>query len=105
MGFDHWAVFMDALDGHRDRIHGLFETILSPTQGDSRETGEVKWFNVSKGFGFIRRENGEEIFVHFRSLRGPNQDRRQLREGQKVSFVVGQSEKGPQAEQVETLHH
>jgi CspA family cold shock protein len=75
------------------------------TPTESRETGEVKWFNGSKGFGFIRRENGEEIFVHFRSIRGSNQHRRQLREGQKVSFVVGQSDKGPQAEQVEALPH
>ena len=73
-----------------------------PADGD-REHGEVKWFNVSKGFGFIRRDNGEEIFVHFRSLRGPNRDRRQLKEGQRVSFVVADSEKGPQAEEVEPL--
>ena len=70
---------------------------------DSREEGEIKWFNVSKGFGFIRRDSGEEIFVHFRSIRGPNRDRRQLRDGQRVSFVVADSEKGPQAEEVETL--
>ncbi len=70
---------------------------------DGREEGEIKWFNVSKGFGFIRRQNGEEIFVHFRSIRGPNRDRRQLRDGQRVSFVVVDSDKGPQAEDVEAL--
>jgi CspA family cold shock protein len=63
-----------------------------------RERGTVKWFNVSKGFGFIVRENGEEIFVHFRSIRG--EGRRGLRDGQSVSFVVAQSDKGPQAEDV-----
>jgi CspA family cold shock protein len=66
-----------------------------------REEGEVKWFNVTKGFGFISRENGEEIFVHFRSIRG--EGRRSLRDGQRVTFVVTDSDKGPQAEDVEGL--
>ncbi|MAT91797.1 MAG: cold-shock protein [Halioglobus sp.] len=69
----------------------------APLEGD-REHGKVKWFNVSKGFGFIIRENGEEIFVHFRSIRGSG--RRSLRDGQTVSFVVADSDKGPQAEDV-----
>jgi CspA family cold shock protein len=68
-----------------------------------REEGEVKWFNVSKGFGFIVRENGEEIFVHFRSIRGDASDRRSLRDGQRVAFTLAQSDKGPQAEDVEPL--
>lgn len=63
-----------------------------------REFGKVKWFNVSKGFGFIIKDDGEEIFVHFRSIRG--EGRRGLRDGQRVSFVVADSEKGPQAEDV-----
>lgn len=71
----------------------------STTASGPRERGKVKWFNVSKGFGFIVRENGEEIFVHFRSIRGDG--RRGLRDGQAVSFVVAQSDKGPQAEDVE----
>ena len=66
-----------------------------------REEGTVKWFNVSKGFGFITKENGDEIFVHFRSIRG--EGRRSLRDGQTVSFVEAQSDKGPQAEDVEPL--
>ena len=66
-----------------------------------REEGEVKWFNVTKGFGFITRDNGEEIFVHFRSIRG--EGRRSLRDGQRVSYVVTDSDKGPQAEDVEGL--
>ena len=53
---------------------------------------------MSKGFGFIIRDNGEEIFVHFRAIQGNN--RRGLRDGQPVSFVVKQSDKGPQAEDV-----
>ncbi len=63
-----------------------------------RENGQVKWFNVSKGFGFITKDDGEEIFVHFRSIRG--EGRRSLSDGQRVSFVVAQSDKGPQAEDV-----
>lgn len=63
-----------------------------------RAQGTVKWFNVSKGFGFIVMDGGEEIFVHFRSIRG--EGRRALRDGQRVSFVVAQSDKGPQAEDV-----
>ena len=66
------------------------------------EEGEVKWFNVSKGFGFIRRENGEEIFVHFRSIVGSKQGRRGLRDGQPVRFRVAETDKGPQAEDVES---
>lgn len=63
-----------------------------------RERGAVKWFNVSKGFGFIVKDDGEEIFVHFRSIRG--EGRRGLRDGQRVNFIVSQSDKGPQAEDV-----
>jgi len=67
----------------------------------AREQGQVKWFNVSKGFGFITKDDGEEIFVHFRSIRG--EGRRSLRDGQRVSFIVAQSDKGPQAEDVEGM--
>lgn len=70
----------------------------SPAEDTARERGTVKWFNISKGFGFIVKDDGEEIFVHFRSIRG--EGRRGLRDGQKVSFVVAQSDKGPQAEDV-----
>lgn len=67
----------------------------------NREQGKVKWFNVSKGYGFVTRPSGEEIFVHFRSIRGKG--RKMLREGQTVEYVVGDGEKGPQAEDVETV--
>jgi cold shock protein len=70
-----------------------------PSTGDAkRDQGSVKWFNASKGFGFIVMDDGEEIFVHFRSIRG--EGRRGLRDGQRVSFIVAQSDKGPQAEDV-----
>lgn len=73
----------------------------APASNGPREEGTVKWFNVSKGFGFITKENGEEIFVHFRSIRGDG--RRALRDGQTVTFVEAQTDKGPQAEDVEPL--
>lgn len=66
-----------------------------------RESGTVKWFNRSKGFGFIIRDNGGEIFVHYRSIRAEGGDRRPgLRDGQNVSFVAVESPKGWQAEDV-----
>ncbi len=66
-----------------------------------RESGKVKWFNANKGFGFITRENGEDVFVHFRSIRGKGH--RVLRDGQRVEFVVSDGEKGLQAEDVEVI--
>lgn len=69
-----------------------------------RETGTVKWFNRTKGFGFVIRESGEEIFVHQRSIRftgeGDNRRRPALRDGQSVTFIVAEREKGLQAEDV-----
>ena len=67
----------------------------------NRETGTVKWFNDAKGFGFISRENGEDVFVHFRSIQ--SQGFKSLQEGQKVSFTVTQGQKGLQADAVEAL--
>lgn len=63
-----------------------------------REQGIVKWFNDSKGFGFIQRSTGEDIFVHFRAIQGDGY--RSLRENQKVEFVVTEGPKGLQAEEV-----
>jgi len=60
-----------------------------------QERGTVKWFNAAKGFGFITRENGEDIFVHFRSIQGKGH--RSLGEGQAVIFSVTDGEKGLQA--------
>ncbi len=63
-----------------------------------KETGIVKWFNAAKGFGFIQRENGEDVFVHFSAIEATGY--RTLDEGARVSFVVRQGPKGLQAEQV-----
>ena len=61
----------------------------------NQESGTVKWFNAAKGFGFITRENGEDVFVHFRSIQGKGH--RSLGEGQKVIFSVTEGDKGLQA--------
>ncbi|GGB88579.1 hypothetical protein GCM10011352_13240 [Marinobacterium zhoushanense] len=71
------------------------------SENDDREEGTVKWFNVSKGFGFITRSNGDDVFVHFRNIRG--RGHRSLTEGQRVRFNVHQSDKGLQAEDVSIL--
>lgn len=66
-----------------------------------RETGTVKWFNATKGYGFIAREQGGDIFVHFSAIRGEGY--RSLDEGQRVEFTVTQGEKGPQAQDVTVI--
>jgi CspA family cold shock protein len=63
-----------------------------------REIGTVKWFNGSKGYGFIARENAEDVFVHYSAIRGDGY--RNLEEGQRVEFSVEQGSKGLQAADV-----
>jgi CspA family cold shock protein len=63
-----------------------------------KEQGVVKWFNGSKGYGFIERDSGEDVFVHFSAIVGDGF--RNLDEGQRVEFIVTQGEKGPQAQEV-----
>ena len=67
----------------------------------NREQGEVKWFNSTKGFGFITRDSGEDIFVHFRSIRG--EGHRTLKDGERVDFLVTDGDKGLQADDVIAL--
>jgi len=63
-----------------------------------RITGKVKWFNSSKGYGFIEREGGADVFVHFSAIQSTGY--RSLEEGQSVEFSVEQGTKGPQATMV-----
>lgn len=71
------------------------------TNMSAREIGTVKWFNNEKGFGFIQREDGPDVFVHFRAIVGDGY--RSLQEGQRVEFTVTQGQKGPQAENVSVV--
>ncbi len=66
-----------------------------------RETGTVKWFNDAKGFGFISRESGEDVFVHFRAIQSDGF--KSLKEGQQVTFTVVQGQKGLQADAVQPV--
>ena len=63
--------------------------------------GTVKWFNDSKGFGFIESENGDDVFVHFSAIQ--SEGFKTLKEGQKVQFEVVEGQKGPAAENVTVL--
>ena len=65
------------------------------------EQGKVKWFNASKGFGFISRDNGDDIFVHFKAISGDGY--KSLEEGENVEFEVEQGDKGLQAANVSKI--
>ena len=64
-------------------------------------TGTVKWFNENKGFGFIERESGEDVFAHFSAIESTGY--KTLAEGQRVEFIVTQGQKGLQAEKIVAL--
>jgi cold shock protein len=66
-----------------------------------RVKGTVKWFNSSKGFGFIQRKDGEDVFVHFQSIVGDGY--KSLQEGQEVEFSIAQGAKGLQAQEVKVI--
>lgn len=67
----------------------------------AREIGTVKWFNNEKGFGFIARDNGADVFVHYKAISSDGY--KSLSEGQRVEFTVTQGQKGPQAEDVKII--
>ena len=64
-------------------------------------TGHVKWFNNTKGFGFLEKEDGKDVFVHYSAING--EGFKTLKEGQKVQFVVEEGDKGLQAVNVEVI--
>nr|WP_025732383.1 cold shock domain-containing protein [Carnimonas nigrificans] len=74
---------------------------IAQIENDDREVGEVKWFNVNKGYGFITREGGEDVFVHFRAIRGKGH--RTLVEGQRVRYHAIENDRGLQAEDVTVI--
>ncbi len=67
----------------------------------SKSTGTVKWFNETKGFGFMEQENGPDVFAHFKAINSTGF--KTLAEGQKVEFDVTQGAKGPQAENIDVV--
>lgn len=81
-----------------------FASLTLPKRGRKaaagREMGSVKWFSGSKGFGFITRDNGDEIFVHFRSLQ---KDSKRLSPGLDVEYAVVDGDKGPEAADVKVV--
>ena len=68
---------------------------------ENQETGTVKWFDAAKGYGFIERDGGSDIFVHHSAIMG--EGFKSLEEGERVSFLVGEGRKGPAAQNVQRL--
>lgn len=66
-------------------------------------TGTVKWFDESKGFGFIQQESGSDVFAHYSAIQTDGDGFRTLQEGQQVEFSVTQGQKGPQAENIQAV--
>lgn len=75
------------------------DNVIDPDDG--REEGDVKWFNTNKGYGFITRDSGEDVFVHFRAIRGRGP--RMLHEGQVVRYQIIRNERGLQADDVSII--
>ena len=77
------------------------ETEEEPKEDGGRVTDTVKWFSNPKGYGFISRDGGEDVFVHYSAIEGGGF--RSLNEGERVDFVIEQSDKGPRAADVKSL--
>ena len=77
------------------------DELYDDDNAEGREVGTVKFFNVKEGWGFITRSDGDDVFVHFRNIRG--RGHRSLNEGQQVTFSVGTTDKGLQAEDVAVM--
>ena len=100
-------IFAPNIFGHELPIYGLIlvraaERAKNYERGNTamseRHSGTVKWFNDAKGYGFIEREQGDDVFVHYRSIRG--EGFRTLRQGARVEFDISETDKGFQAEDV-----
>jgi len=76
-------------------------TVSKKRKSGKRTQGSIKWFNGTKGFGFITGDDGTEVFVHFRSVEGLG--KRSIKPGQRVSYVTRTGDRGPQAEEVQPL--
>ncbi len=76
-------------------------TTSKKSKSGKRTQGSIKWFNGTKGFGFITGDDGTEVFVHFRSVEGLG--KRSIKPGQRVSYVTRTGDRGPQAEEVQPL--
>ena len=86
-------------EGRRASVPGAWTaTQGASTRMSERKTGTVKWFNDAKGFGFIRQDNGPDVFVHFSAIQGDGF--KSLAENDKVEFEITQGPKGPQAANV-----
>jgi CspA family cold shock protein len=98
------ATVRDAIR-HRDRFRRAAPSKTSDISATSRSkalaTGNVKWFNAEKGYGFISREDGPDVFVHFSAIQGSGY--RTLEEGQRVEFDVGPGRKGEEAQNVRVV--
>jgi CspA family cold shock protein len=91
--------FLDRSDGRH--TSPLFFLFCSGGKMSERIVGTVKWFNGSKGYGFIEREGGPDVFVHFSAIQG--EGFKNLQEGQKVEFTIEKGPKGLQAAEVVIL--
>jgi CspA family cold shock protein len=84
-----------------NRTPTIFKLPKEANTMSERVMGTVKWFNGDKGYGFISREGGADVFVHFSAIQSDGY--RSLQEGQKVEFTVEKGPKGPQATNVSTM--
>ncbi|WP_272642498.1 cold-shock protein [Marinomonas mediterranea] len=101
-GFILVAVYLGTMIGQGSSSSASSDE-FEEDENDDRELGTVKWFNSSKGFGFLTLDDGDDVFVHYRAIRG--RGRRFLVEGQKVRFYVTEGEKGKQAENVSIIRN
>lgn len=95
------GTFAGTFTGGSMQVGGGASGSFADESNTDRESGAVKWFNASKGFGFITRDDGTDVFVHYRSIRG--EGRRTLYEGQQVRFDTSEGDKGLQADDVEIV--